>query len=143
MTLSDEQRVELAALRLANADQALADARKLLESDSLRGAVNRVYYAMFYAVSALAIARNQVLRKHSALIGWFQKEYAKTELLARTHGRALQKAFEDRSEADYEDYITIAPDSVSARIAEADALIDAIRGHLRGCEESASAKSDD
>jgi len=130
MTINDEQKAEVIGIRLENAHQALKDAEVLLKSGSCRGAINRAYYAMFYAVSALAISRGQVFRKHAALISFFQREFAKPELLDRKHGRALQKAFEDRSEADYEDYIDLNTGQVEDRLREAGSFIGAIEDSL-------------
>ena len=45
--------------RLEQADDALNAARILLEQHSGRAAVNRAYYAMFYAVLALLALRKQ------------------------------------------------------------------------------------
>lgn len=130
MTLSDQERQELVDVRLQTARQMLEDARQLLNVDSLRSAVNRSYYAMFHAVSALSISRGLTHRKHTQLIAFFQKEYAKPEILDRKHGRALQKAFEDRSEADYQDFVTFSEEQVKERITEAEAFIEAIQAHL-------------
>ena len=47
---------ELARYRLTRARESLAEARLLLDNDHVRTAVNRVYYACFYAVSALLLA---------------------------------------------------------------------------------------
>ena len=130
MTLDDEQKAGVIGVRLENAHQALTDAEVLLKSGSCRGAINRAYYAMFHAVSALAISTGQVFRKHAALISFFQREFAKPELLDRKHGRALQKAFEDRSEADYEDYIDLDAAQVKNRLREAGSFIEAIEDFL-------------
>lgn len=99
----------------------------LFERDSLRGAANRAYYAMFYAVSALAVSRGRSFRKHSGLIAYFQKEFVVTGFLNRKHGRALQKTFEDRSEADYQDYVKLTREQIQFRIREASGLITAVK----------------
>ncbi len=130
MTLSDEEKKALLDARLRAARESLADAKRSLDAESLRGAMNRSYYAMFHAAAALAISRGVAHRKHSHLIGFFQKEYAKPEIIARQHGRAFQKAFEDRSEADYQDYVKFDAHQVAIRIQEADAFIQAISAHL-------------
>ena len=44
---------EYTLFRLAQAEEALEDARILLGRARLQGAVNRLYYACFYAVTAL------------------------------------------------------------------------------------------
>jgi uncharacterized protein (UPF0332 family) len=55
---------ELAALarhRMAQAQETLAEADQLLASQGLRGAVNRLYYATFYAARALLATRDEEL----------------------------------------------------------------------------------
>ena len=130
MTLSDQDRKELAKVRIENARATLEDAKRLIVAGSLRGAANRAYYSMFYAASALAISRGVVLSKHSALIAFFQKEYVKTGLLDRKHGRALQKAFEDRSEADYQDFVKFTTEQMQRRVEDAAEFIRTVETFL-------------
>lgn len=130
MNVSPEQRAELIKLRLENARETLEDARLMCDAGSLRSAINRAYYAMFYAVSALALSRGLSFSKHSGLISFFQREYVKASVLDQKHGRALQKAFEDRSEADYQDYLRLTREQVKTRLNEAEDLIHAIESHL-------------
>jgi uncharacterized protein (UPF0332 family) len=77
MTLSDDQRKQLVAMRLARADSALADASMLVDRGSCYGAINRCYYTMFHAASALAIQNDCSFHKHRAVISWFNREYVK------------------------------------------------------------------
>lgn len=126
MTLSEKDKVALVTIRLEAARQALRDAYSLAGSGSSRGAMNRAYYAMFHAVSALAISHGEVHKKHTHVIAFFQKEYAKPEIVDRKHGRALQRAFEDRSEADYQDYISFTPEQIDRRLSETRAFIMAV-----------------
>lgn len=46
------ERGELVRYRLARAKESLGEARLLLANGHIRTAVNRIYYACFYAVSA-------------------------------------------------------------------------------------------
>jgi uncharacterized protein len=128
--LTDEDKQALVRVRLHVAEESIADARRSSDAGSWRGAMNRAYYAMFHAANALAIANGVVCSKHTHLIGYFQKEFAKPQILDRCHGRSFQKAFEDRSEADYQDYITFDAEQVETRIQEAEAFVQAIRQHL-------------
>jgi uncharacterized protein (UPF0332 family) len=61
--------------RLEQADEALGAAEILLERESLRTAVNRAYYAMFYAVLALLALRQQETSKHAGAISLFGREF--------------------------------------------------------------------
>ena len=130
MTMTPEERRQLVAIRLDNARGTLADAETLTAHGRLRSALNRAYYAMFYAVSALAISRGESHRKHTQLIAFFQREYVRPGTIERRHGRALQKAFEDRSEADYQDFLRFTGEDVERRIGEAREFVTAVAGLL-------------
>ena len=119
MTLTEEQRRMLIRLRLKNADQALADAAMLAEARSLRGASNRCYYAMFYAASALAIRDGKAFRKHSGLISYFHSQYMKTRRLPRHLGRMFVNVFDNRSQTDYQDDLTVSLDDVAGSLEDA------------------------
>jgi len=72
---------ELAALarhRLAQAHETLAEANQLLASQAFRGAVNRLYYAAFYAARALLALREVDAARHGGLISLFQQHFIKT-----------------------------------------------------------------
>ena len=73
MSLTENQKDELIAHRFARAAKAIEDARLLIENNSLRAAVNRIYYGMFYALLALSIEFQFTSSKHSQLLGWFNK----------------------------------------------------------------------
>ena len=125
---------ELVLVRLATAQQMLDDAAMLRANGSLRSAVNRAYYAMFHTASALALSQGRSFSKHSGVISFFQREFAKPGILDRMHGRALQKAFEDRSEADYQDYVRFTEEQVDARIREATAFLCAVKAYFRSAQ---------
>lgn len=129
--MSHEQRETLVRLRMQDARQAVEDAQVLLDRGSLRGAANRIYYSMFYAISALALARGVAFKTHAGLISFFQREFVSTNLFGREHGRALQKAFDDRSEADYEDVLDFEQGQTETRLLEAKRFVAAADAHLR------------
>ena len=61
---------EVAALlryRLKRAQEALLDARLLADAGRWNSCVNRLYYACFYAVSALLLQRGLLSTKHSGI----------------------------------------------------------------------------
>ena len=130
MTLPDKQRAEIVTLRFDNAHQALDDAACMLERKSFRAAMNRCYYAAFYAASASALNDNRTFRKHSGLISYFHAEYIKPGLLDRKLGRILQVAFDNRSEADYQDVVRFTRDDVQAAIEQAEEFVRQIEAYV-------------
>ena len=68
MKLSKEQRTDIIRVRLENAKSSINEAKLLLRSKAIRGAANRVYFAMFYAVSALTIFKERSFSKHTCRV---------------------------------------------------------------------------
>lgn len=62
---------ELVKYRLLEATETLTEAEILRDAGSYRGAVNRAYYAMFYALLGLLATRQLVSSKHSGAIALF------------------------------------------------------------------------
>lgn len=57
--MSDDHLRELTDYRLHQANETLQEADSLYHLSLLRGTINRSYYAMFYAVLALAVLRQK------------------------------------------------------------------------------------
>jgi len=122
---------ELAALarhRMAQAHETLAEADQLLASQAFRGAVNRLYYAAFYAARALLATRDIDAARHSGLITLFQQHFVKTGLVPAETGKVFARAFEKRQNSDYGDFAVIDP-------ADAQDLSRAVRAFVHACGE--------
>lgn len=111
---------ELRALveyRLSQSRDALRAAERLLESRLWRDAINRSYYAQFYAVLALLALRGLGTSKHSGAISLFDREFVRTGVFPKELSQALHRSFETRQEADYQDLAAV--DEEDARSAYA------------------------
>jgi uncharacterized protein (UPF0332 family) len=73
----DEHSKKLTDYRLQQAHETLQKAESLCVMSLWRGTINRPYYAMFYAVLALAVLRQQVTSKHSGVLAFFDREFVK------------------------------------------------------------------
>src|SRR6266498_987337 len=83
--------------------ETIEEASLALEGKKLFNAENRIYYSIFYIVSALAIKNGYSTSKHFQLLGWFNKTYVKTGIVSSELSRIYYRAFEKRQEGDYED----------------------------------------
>jgi uncharacterized protein (UPF0332 family) len=110
--MNEQEKLDIINYRLLLIDETLKDAKILLENNSLRGAVNRIYYTMFYAVSALALNNNFQTHKHAQLLGWFNREYVNTGKINLSLGKYFKKAFDKRKTGDYDDLIIFSKDEV-------------------------------
>ena len=62
--ITKEKRSEMVRYWWAKAEESLASARRELQTGSLSFAMNRLYYAAFYAVSALLMESDLSFKKH-------------------------------------------------------------------------------
>ena len=81
--------------------ESLSSAQRELEANSFSFAMNRIYYAAFYAASAALMDRQKSFKKHSAVRSAFHHEFTKSNLLDIEWGKFYDRLFEDRQESDY------------------------------------------
>jgi len=86
---------------MGRAQECIEDGDSALERGHPESAVNRAYYAIFYAASALLEARDLQAGRHASVIRLFGREFVATGLMKREHGRALGTLFRLRQDADY------------------------------------------
>ena len=103
--ITDYEREALIEYRLDQALDAFELAKFLVSNDKLVIAVNRIYYGMYYALTALALRNKYETSKHSQLIGWFNKEYVSNKKIDPRFGRILRNAFQNRMKGDYDAFV--------------------------------------
>jgi len=104
---------DLIRYRLERSKEALKDAETLLSAGSLTGAVNRMYYAMFYAVVALLKTKGLASSKHSGIRAMFNQHYVKTGAVSKELGRFYGDLFDRRMKGDYVDFVEFTEDQVN------------------------------
>lgn len=118
---------KLARHRLGRAKEAFTEGEHLLMKKAFMGAVNRFYYAAFYAARALLAVRELDSSKHSGVISLFQKEFVKSGLITTANAKALPRAFEKRQKSDYGDFSAVTKK-------EAEAVREEVNGFIKECE---------
>jgi uncharacterized protein (UPF0332 family) len=119
-------RDELVEYRLERAQEALEEARLMADWGHPNTAVNRLYYACFYAVSALLLAKGLSAVKHSGIRSLFGQHYVKTGLISKELAAFYNDLFESRQESDYEDFFRVDPDLIGPWLNQAEQFIAAI-----------------
>lgn len=99
---------------LTQAELRLKAAQHLLMNEYYDDAVSRAYYSMYFAATALLLARNIQVKTHRGLVARFGQEFVEKGLVEKHFGRILRIAMELRSEADY---------SISREISEEEAAV--------------------
>ena len=114
---------DLVNYRLQRAYEALEDARILAKAARWNTCVNRLYYACFYAVSALLIQNGLSSSKHTGIRSFFNRHYVKTGKVTKEMAQIYNDLFERRQESDYLDFIHFEESEVRPWISNAEAFI--------------------
>jgi len=69
--------------------QTLEEAKLMFEARHINACVNRLYYACFYALSALLLIRNISTSKHSYVRSLLHRDYVKSGQVPNRDGRPL------------------------------------------------------
>ena len=121
--MTPETRI-LVQYRLDRAREALTEASLLLDSGYANTGVNRLYYACFYAVSALLLTKGLTATSHSGLRTLFHQHLIRPGLLPLGQGPLYDRLFDQRS--DYTDLVHFGVDEVRAWSVDAQAFVDAV-----------------
>ena len=121
----------LMARRMQQATEALEDGRYLLAAGrGARTAVNRAYYAAFYAVLALLQTLGKTPRRHRGVLALFDTECVRAGLLPKELSAALHQLFDARQEDDYRRLDPVLPEEATEFIAIAEQFVQAIRNYM-------------
>jgi hypothetical protein len=116
----------LVQYRLDRAREALAEASLLLDSGHANTGVNRLYYACFYAVSALLLTKGLTATSHSGLRTLFHQHLIRPGLVPLGQGPLYDRLFDQRQRSDYADFVHFGIDEVRAWSVDAQAFVDAV-----------------
>jgi uncharacterized protein len=126
----------LVQYRLERAREALAEAVVLLDSGHANTGVNRLYYACFYAVSALLLTKGLTATRHSGLRTLFHQHVIRAGLLPLVQGQLYDRLFDQRQQSDYADLVHFDVHEVRSWCGEAQAFVDAVAVLIQQALES-------
>lgn len=129
--MKSEHLEALVRYRLEQARETLREAKILLDESALRGAINRSYYAMFYALLALLATKQLGTSKHSSALGLFDREFVKTGLFPRELSRSLRLAFNLRQRQDYKEMTDVDEPTAVSTLNDSTSFVDAVEVYLR------------
>lgn len=116
MGLTDENRKDIVIYRSERAFAALEQAKGNLQMGYLEITANRLYYAAYYAASALLIANEIRVKSHEGCIGQFNLHFVKTGLVPIEMGKLFSILFDMRLTGDYSDRFDLTEEDVVPNI---------------------------
>ncbi len=129
----------LARHRLQRARETLHEGDLLREANAQDGAVNRYYYAAFYAARALLATLELDSPKHSGVIALFNRHFVKTQVVSTDVARVLVRSFEKRLQSDYADFARTTVEDLDRLTVDVRTFVDACARVLDASKSSEQA----
>jgi len=107
-----EETRALIRYRMERAEETLEEAALMLEKGHANTAVNRLYYACFYAVNALLLTRELSSARHSGVRTLFHEYFIKSSEVSPSLGMFYDLLFDNRQKGDYADFVRFRVDDV-------------------------------
>lgn len=121
----------LANYRFSRAQETLNEAVDIASRGYYNTAVNRLYYACYYAANALLIKNDITAHTHAGVKQLLGLHFVTTHRLDPNHARFYAQLFNNRIAGDYDDFVTFDKETLDRLIPQAKQFIDAIGKLLR------------
>jgi uncharacterized protein (UPF0332 family) len=112
--------------RFNRAKETLLETETLVEKGFYNAAVNRLYYACYYAVIALLVKHQITANTHAGVKQMLGSHFVVTGKLTAKYGRFYSQLFNDRITGDYDDFITYDQEMIDQLFPNANEFIYAI-----------------
>lgn len=129
-TLTDEQRRDIVRYRMENAQKMLSEVESHRENGFYNTAVNRMYYACYYAATAMLISMGIEVKSHDGVRLNLGKYVVMEGRLSPDLGRFYSRLFSKRSTGDYDDFINHTLTTVDELLPQARQLISTLLSQL-------------
>ncbi|MFH0756971.1 MAG: HEPN domain-containing protein [Bacteroidota bacterium] len=129
--MKEANSLELSKYRLKKANETLLEIDILVQNELWNTAVNRMYYACYYAVSALLIMDSIQVQTHTGVRQMFGLHYIKAGKIEKDLGKFYSDIFDKRQTGDYDDFMDFTGDEVRELLSPTRNLIDRINQILR------------
>jgi len=126
MSLAEKDKKTLIAYKLEKAKETIAEIPILIENELWRNAANRLYYACFYAVSALLLKHGHSSHTHGGTKGLFGQHFILTGIISKEQNKLYERLFDLRQKGDYDDWIAVKESDITPLLEPAENFIQTI-----------------
>ena len=112
MSLSEVERNEIVKYRLEKANSTFAEIDILIKNKLFRNAANRLYYACYYAATALLINGGYETHSHKGVISMMGLHFFKENKIEKSYSKIYDNLFRMRLTGDYDDFVFINEDDI-------------------------------
>lgn len=125
--LTSENREAIVSYRMERAYETLKEADYNTAGGYYNASVNRLYYACYYAASALLLSHEIEAHTHNGVKTQLSMHFVRTGQLSIEHGATFSLLFEKRQAGDYSDFAYCDLALVNMLRPRAEAFVNAIK----------------
>lgn len=130
MSLNENERQIIVSLELEKAERAFDDVEFCAKEGRRESAANRLYYALFHAMSALLISDGYTVKSHRGVISMFGEHYVRTDIFSKQDGSLLSELVIMRDNADYNCFFEADEEKLKPFIEPTKQLIEKIERYI-------------
>lgn len=116
---NDAQREALVKYWFEKAHESLESARNEYRDGRLSFAMNRIYYACFYALTAVFRDKGKTFKKHKGLRSALHRDLVRNGIVEDRWGKFFDEVFEARQRGDYTPMVKFEPDQLEDSLQQA------------------------
>ncbi len=117
---------DLIKYRKERSVETLKEAKTMIANEFWNASVNRIYYACFYAVSALLLKKNVDTSSHKGIRQMFGLHFVQCGLVEREDGRFFADLYDRRQTGDYDDFVLYDKETTIKLLEQAEGFVSRI-----------------
>ena len=126
----DSKAEDLCIYRYRTALETLETAKLCMENRHYKDAINRGYYAAFYAIKAVVALGEVDFKRHKDAVAYFNQYFVATDIFPREIGRKLGRLKRKREASDYDDFYIASLDETAEQLHSAEDIVVSVRIYL-------------
>ncbi len=103
--ITEKERQDYIRYRIEKAEITFQEAVLLSNAQWWSGCANRLYYAIFYAITALLLKHGHATQTHKGVKNVFFQHFVRTSIMTQEQGYLLSELFDKRQAGDYADLV--------------------------------------
>ncbi|MBQ6745587.1 MAG: HEPN domain-containing protein [Bacteroidaceae bacterium] len=125
--LDEHSKKELIKYRIERAEQTIEESKLLANSSYYNASINRLYYACYYAASALLLKNNIQANTHAGVKMMLGLHFISKGTLSKELGKTFNTLFEKRHSNDYDDFVYCDQDTFNELFPQAKDFVKALK----------------
>ena len=125
-----DKRQDLCNYRIDQAKETINVAKLCFENGHYKDAINRAYYAAFYAVKAVLALDNIDFKRHKDVVATFNRDYIASGMYEKEIWRLLSRLQKKRENSDYDDFYIASKEEAEDQIKYAEQIVMSITNKI-------------